>query len=190
MYGIIIPWIEGDLPVAHYSVDGAFEQVRTGPNVSTVQGNALFYQINNLPLEVHTLTINVTTASSDNPWIFDYLRIANATDANPQSTSLTSTTAPASSSSSAAAIASVAPSASNSSSSFPKAPVVGAVAGGVVLMVALLVLLYYLWRRACMRAQELEFEDFRGRPDDPSRECLSTLCAASGVTCVLKPVYL
>lgn len=171
--------------MAHYSVGGAFEQVRTGLNVSTVQGNALFYQINNLPLEVHTLTINVTTASSNNPWIFDYLRIANATDSNSQSTSSTSTTAPASASSTTVPTASMASSASNSSSSFPTAPVVGAVAGGVVLVVGLLAFLYYLWRRACIRAQELEFEEVRGRQDDPSRECPSTLCAASGFICVL-----
>ncbi|OJT09763.1 hypothetical protein TRAPUB_13722 [Trametes pubescens] len=158
VYGVILPWIEGDLPLVRYSVDGDFEQVRIGQNVSTVQANALFYQINFPLAGVHTLTMNVTTASSDNPWLFDYLRYANA----PNSTSTTDVASPSSTT-----VASAVPSSSDSSS-FPTAPIVGRGVGGIVLIAALLAFLCYLWNRARTRAQELDLEGVKGKQNTPS----------------------
>ncbi|KAI0628045.1 hypothetical protein C8Q77DRAFT_490976 [Trametes polyzona] len=213
VFGVFLPWISGDLPVAHYAVDGDFQEIRANPNISgQLDINAPFYEIDNLAPSQHTLTVNITRASPDGPWVFDYLRVAvvqeSSETGSPTSASSSististtststsaSTTPPASEtplSATSAAVTSQTTSSGESTSlqgnqtnsgslaatasvatahpdgaQFPTAPVVGAIAGGVVLIAAVLALVYYFWKRS-RRASVDSYEHARKQDEDDS----------------------
>ncbi|KAH9931604.1 uncharacterized protein BXZ73DRAFT_101517 [Epithele typhae] len=74
VYGAVIPWISGPLAAAKYTVDGANQNVFSIPNATVSQIDIVFYQSPTLAYGTHTLTVNVTDASSTVPYLLDYLR--------------------------------------------------------------------------------------------------------------------
>ncbi|OSD05245.1 hypothetical protein PYCCODRAFT_1475335 [Trametes coccinea BRFM310] len=160
--GLVLPWTGGNLSSADIDVDGTNPQKLTwiAPNITSSQLNVTYYSLgpSRLNLEYHNLTITVTQASSDDPWLIDYVRIANVQyPATGTSTALTeygaaTSTVTASSTPSNSTASTPGTEVSGSESSFPLIPVIGGMVGGVVLLAILFVLLFVLWRRSYSRA--------------------------------------
>ncbi|KAI0744564.1 hypothetical protein C8Q76DRAFT_851561 [Earliella scabrosa] len=139
--GVVIPYISGPLAAAHYAVDGAWQNTSSVPNATRILTGVNFYTSQWLPLGDHVLTVNVTTASLDAPYLFDYFVVD-------------STSAPASSSfssSSSTSRSTLTPhldqvSAAVSQEPFPTGAVVGGVVGGVALLIAIALGIWWLRR--------------------------------------------
>ncbi|OSD05244.1 hypothetical protein PYCCODRAFT_1465189 [Trametes coccinea BRFM310] len=173
--GIVIPWIGGDkLATAFFDVNGAhgaLVQVKnwTGP---TTLYDVPFYTVSGLVYGTdnqNTLTINVTDASPDNPFILNYLvvglpsndigmdRVSSVSLPTPAVTTLgvniaatTVRATPTDQSSGASSARGGMPTKTASRSqhaSFPLAPILGALAGGIVFLAILLGSLCYLTKR-------------------------------------------
>ncbi|KAI0773235.1 hypothetical protein BD413DRAFT_315780 [Trametes elegans] len=140
VYGTVLPWLSGDTPAAQYTIDGNAQATTVAPNVSTPLGKFLFpyildyFEVRPVRDPEHSTSISSMTTDT--------------TGTSTSSDSVTTTTSPSSgpSASSTTALS------SESSSSFPVAPVVGGVAGGIVLFVGLSALLYYCCKRSSKRA--------------------------------------
>ncbi|KAI9062577.1 hypothetical protein FKP32DRAFT_1593238 [Trametes sanguinea] len=186
--GFTIPWSMGGFrpPTAEYSVDGQSVEDFTAPeSLTSPMLNVTYYRLSSnvlLPGQ-HTLRINITHATQDDPWLIDYIIFgstgvstttpstasadtSSGSISSPASTTALSSSNQTSTSSATSPSASIAPASagqSNQSSSFPLAPVIGGVAGGIVVIAALLALLYYFWRRSRDSGAFIAEE----YPDDP-----------------------
>ena len=175
MIGLVIPWISGfDLAIATFQIDELEAAYLAIQNNSIAVSGFTFYATEGLPPGRHTLRITINRATSDSPFLLDYIVFGSAnytgarTDVSstllgiptstwtpPNSTSMsgrppdTSTPAPTQRSITISplttTLASVQP---VQSSHFPFAPVIGAAAGGIILLLACLaVLSYYCFKR-------------------------------------------
>ncbi|OJT09800.1 hypothetical protein TRAPUB_13759 [Trametes pubescens] len=169
IYGAALPWLSGQQPWAQYTIDddGVTLPVLSAPSPL---GNVSLYVSTLLPLTFHTLTVKVVNATSDGPFLFDYIAFGfldASEDPNPPNASSTSvasqSSATASLSTSSAALtasASVASTTGNSpmpavpivtsptAASLPIAPIIGAIVGGIVALVAVAAVILCIWK--CM----------------------------------------
>ena len=167
VYGSISPHVDGAPPViADFAItpyDTPGQPVSTGtyiaPNVTEQQFNVLFWESGLFTWQGAHFTMNVTSASVDTPFLFDYLIYTEQTKAPPPPVLPTTTTlsnalplstgtAPSSPSSSAALPGqSGEPQAAQASGSNNHTGVIaGGVVGGVVLIAAIMALLLF-WCR-------------------------------------------
>ena len=158
--GAIIPYITGPLPAAEYAIDGQSPATLTLANTSRPLIGVTFYASPALANGTHVLTVNVTTATSNAPYLLDYLAVSNATHHGAASVS-SSTSASSSGSSgvsssatSSSAGASGSPSAAadreadaKGAGKTPTGAVVGGVVGGLALVAALAAAAWWFWRR-------------------------------------------
>ncbi|RPD63362.1 hypothetical protein L227DRAFT_387075 [Lentinus tigrinus ALCF2SS1-6] len=150
VFGVVIPYISGPLPAAQYAVDGTGFNTSSVPNTTRILTGAKFYTSEYFPFGFHTLTVNVTTATDNAPYLFDYLAI-DTTDPPASSTSSSSSTTSSSSHTSSSA----SPSGSDialhtqgaSKSNAPTGAIVGGVIGGVVLLSAIAIGAWWLWKK-------------------------------------------
>ncbi|KAI0352090.1 hypothetical protein OH77DRAFT_814942 [Trametes cingulata] len=169
--GAVIPWISGPLASAIFAVDGKNETLVQVNNLTLGNGLLPLYTVDGLENGAHNLTINITQATPDSPFLLDY--VAFATESNTTETPVarlppafagsppisvssilpTSTSASSSSSSTASTTAQTSQPADVISSPrpVPLGPIVGAIVGGFVLLAAFIVLLYCLRRRSRKR---------------------------------------
>ncbi|EIW58478.1 uncharacterized protein TRAVEDRAFT_47628 [Trametes versicolor FP-101664 SS1] len=170
IYGAALPWLSGQQPWAEYSIDDDGE-TQPVPSAPSPLGNVPLYVSTLLPLAFHTLTVKVINATSDGPFLFDYIAFGfldASEDPNPQNSSSTSVASQSSitslSSTSAVSITASATSATGSSptsaaplvtsphvDSFPVAPVIGAIVGGIVALVAVAAVILCVWKRMSRR---------------------------------------
>ncbi|KAJ2975974.1 hypothetical protein NUW54_g11645 [Trametes sanguinea] len=160
--GLVLPWTAGNLSKADIQVDNqVLGTTWLAPNITAPQLNVTYYSLepSRLDIKNHTLTITVMEASSDNPWLIDYVRVANVQyPASGTSTALSEYDVATSSSivsSTPSNSTAPAPAGAVSGSSFPLIPVIGGMVGGVVILAILFALLFFLWRRsyACERSR-------------------------------------
>ncbi|KAI0742869.1 hypothetical protein C8Q80DRAFT_1191190 [Daedaleopsis nitida] len=159
LYGTIIPYIAGPLASAQYAVDGASTEASSVQNVTQTLSSINFYTSDYFSFGEHVLTVNVTSASSSSPYIFDYLAIYSSA---PASSSPASEFPSNSSSNSDSSPNTGSGSQNNSTSSEPPSEqtvgaasrvvvstgaVVGGVIGGVVLLAAVVFGIWWLWKR-------------------------------------------
>ncbi|OSD04713.1 hypothetical protein PYCCODRAFT_1475796 [Trametes coccinea BRFM310] len=194
--GFSIPWTDAVLPAAEYSVDGRFAKNFTAPQSASSMLNVTYYTLSSdvLTPGQHTLQINITRATQDDPWLIDYIifgttGVSTTIPSTPltdspghgsASPTASSTTLPPSSqnsksSASTTLSASIAPASaghSNLTSSFPLAPVIGGVAGGIVVIAALSALLYYFWRRS-RDSGAFVAEEHLDKPDAPKQPSIN-----------------
>ncbi|KAI0675907.1 hypothetical protein C8Q78DRAFT_1074877 [Trametes maxima] len=212
--GAILPWLSDDPMSAHFAVDGTNDADYHAVNVPAPGLAGIFYyniSSDSLSLGQHTLTCNITHATPDNPFLLDFIvyntetsqtsSISQSTSTPPPtpiptpslSTSTSNSTTPISETSSE-----VPTSTSHSSKdllvshSFPLAPVIGGVAGGIVVLSAVLALLYYLWKRArryggrgeehieAFEPPEPKVPDAAGASMDPGTDILPTMPPNTG----------
>ncbi|KAH9851904.1 hypothetical protein C2E23DRAFT_886118 [Lenzites betulinus] len=173
LFGMVLPFVSGDPAVATYAVDGTFQQTTVNPKVTLLDPDVALYTVQDLLLANHTLTVNITTASPDNPWVFDFLRVgpfplpsSSASVATSSATSTSSTfsvsttsqpTGTATSTSASGSATSAA--ASNSTQAFPTAIVAGSIAGGIAFAAILFALTWCLWMRSRRRRRRKQEED-------------------------------
>ncbi|KAI8974011.1 hypothetical protein BD414DRAFT_447774 [Trametes punicea] len=144
VYGRIQPPQNGDdPPLSLYSVGDITNQAFVAPTVNATMDNVSFFNSTVMPYGRYTLTINVVRASSNSPYLLDYIQY-NITDPNASSPSAGSTAA---SSSGAAVGPTSAHAAIKSSSSPPVGPIVGGVVAAVVVIAAAVIALLC----CCMR---------------------------------------
>ncbi|KAH9848256.1 hypothetical protein C2E23DRAFT_889287 [Lenzites betulinus] len=178
VFGSVIPFAANLPPaVSWYSVNGADFTKYTAPNVSDTANGVNFYTSPALPLAEHVLTINVTTANEGSDYYLDWIEYnVSARDGGASSVSSgsqSSTALPGSSASAAETSSSSAPptSAPAENAVRTKAAPVGAIAGGVVGGVVLIlcaVLALLAWRRRKRLIANIPKDyDYgpRGRPD-------------------------
>ncbi|KAI0758937.1 hypothetical protein C8Q74DRAFT_1221544 [Fomes fomentarius] len=157
--GVVIKYLgSGPLPAAQYAVDGDSQSISSVPNATRTLADVHFYTSDYFPLGDHVLTVNITTATSSAPYLFDYLAIdtlgpqepisSSSSSSSSSSTSSTSSSSslPPSSSSSSMASTTTGDSApttqvpvvhvgANSKGPQPMGPIIGGVVGGVALLV-------------------------------------------------------
>ncbi|KAI1790549.1 hypothetical protein LXA43DRAFT_973560 [Ganoderma leucocontextum] len=73
--GVVIPCIQGPIPAAQYAVDGTSQNISSVPNTTRTLLAVDFYTSDWFPFGAHMLTVNVTTATSNGPYLFDYLSV-------------------------------------------------------------------------------------------------------------------
>ncbi|OJT06212.1 hypothetical protein TRAPUB_2934 [Trametes pubescens] len=154
VFGSVVDPGSSSPPVSVYTVDGGSPTTFTAPQTTGRQDVVQFFGSSNMPLTIHTLTINITNASPGAPYYLDYLQY-NVDVLPPLSSSVapTSTSASAISSSSSTAdstVTSATPSATASAvaetkQTAPMGAIVGGVIGGLALLFVLIGALY--WRR-------------------------------------------
>ena len=150
MFGVVIPYITGPLPAAQYAVDGSSLTTSSVPNTTRTLTGAKFYTSEYFPFGFHTLTVNVTTATDNAPYLFDYLAI-DTTDppasSSSSSSSATSSFSHTSSSSSPTSSDTALHAQGASTSNAPTGAIVGGVIGGVVLLAAIAIGAWWLWKK-------------------------------------------
>ncbi|KAI9000818.1 hypothetical protein BD414DRAFT_518993 [Trametes punicea] len=134
VYGTILPPTDpGATVTSSYTIDGAhtgsFSSASDPAALVTEQDGQLFFDSGTLSDDTHVLVINVTLASTAEPYLLDYIRFTATT---PNTTSSTTTSS---------ASATAPPVASHSSHS-KVGPIVGGVVGGVLLISALALFLF------------------------------------------------
>ena len=159
LYGVVIPWISGPLPTAQYAVDGQSQNITSAPNTTRTLLGVNFYTSDWFPNGTHVLTVNVTTATEDGPYLFDYLSIdtTNPPAASTNNTIATNTTTAVTSSSTSSTSTSSSSTATSSGdalgastsgkSSVPTGPIVGGVIGGMALLALIAFGAWWLWRK-------------------------------------------
>ena len=150
MFGVVIPYITGPLPAAQYAVDSSSLTTSSVPNTTRTLTGAKFYTSEYFPFGFHTLTVNVTTATDNAPYLFDYLAI-DTTDppasSSSSSSSATSSFSHTSSSSSPTSSDTALHAQGASTSNAPTGAIVGGVIGGVVLLAAIAIGAWWLWKK-------------------------------------------
>ncbi|TBU59942.1 hypothetical protein BD310DRAFT_365384 [Dichomitus squalens] len=156
LYGVVIPWISGALPTAQYAVDGQSQNISSAPNTTRTLLGVNFYTSDWFPNGTHMLTVNVTTATEDGPYLFDYLSIDTTNPPAANNTAATNSTASASSSSTSTTSSSSSTASSSgtalgasthSKSSVPIAPLVGGVIGGLALLALIAFGAWWMWKK-------------------------------------------
>ncbi|KAI0773237.1 hypothetical protein BD413DRAFT_612133 [Trametes elegans] len=156
VYGVVIPLPTGERPAAQYSMDGDPEINLVPNSTSDVQLNVPFYISTLLPLTFHTLTVKVTNASADAPFLFDYVVygfLDASDDPDPPgsqslSTSSSATTSTASSPSGVSTTLAPSDRPIDTPSKFPTIAVIGGVVGGIVFLLALGGAIYWCCTRS------------------------------------------
>ena len=167
--------------VSSYVLDSQLVNTYTAPNLTGDEADGLmFFNSGQLPVNTHSLTVTVQSASLDYPFLFDYLIFTPAptlsSDALPLTTTSSSTSSSSTSlvgsglsftSSSSSTSASQQPTgvAGASHSSSKLGPILGGVFGGIGLVAIAAVLLWW-----CLRQQKA-----RPRRDDVVIEGKSAL---------------
>ncbi|KAI0698211.1 hypothetical protein C8T65DRAFT_832284 [Cerioporus squamosus] len=150
LFGVVIPYISGPLPAAQYAVDGTSLNTSTVPNTTRTLTGVNFYTSEYFPSGPHVLTVNVTTATSDGPYLFDYLAI-DTTDppasSSSSSSSVTRSSSQTSSSASPSGSGSALHAVAASKSAAPTGAIVGGVVGGVILLAAIAIGAWWLWKK-------------------------------------------
>ncbi|RDX47667.1 hypothetical protein OH76DRAFT_1405738 [Lentinus brumalis] len=151
VFGVVIPYITGPLPAAQYAVDGVSLNTSTVPNTTRTLTGVNFYTSQYFPSGPHVLTVNVTTATSDGPYLFDYLAIDTtdppASSSSSSSSSTTSSSSQTSSSASPSTSGTALHAEALSKSSAPTGAIVGGVVGGVILLAAIAIGAWWLWKK-------------------------------------------
>ncbi|KAI0333089.1 hypothetical protein GY45DRAFT_347649 [Cubamyces sp. BRFM 1775] len=90
--GVTFPWVEGVPASAVCSVDNQFQQTYMAPQATQASVNVSYYTLtaHQLTDGQHTLHINVTLASSLNPFVLDYLVVGTDPDSTVPTSSSTS----------------------------------------------------------------------------------------------------
>ncbi|KAI0642318.1 hypothetical protein C8Q79DRAFT_246094 [Trametes meyenii] len=195
---------------AHFAVDGTNDADFHAIDVPAPRGAGIFYYSigsDSLSLGQHTLTCNVTRATPDNPFLLDFIVYATETPQTSSTSQSTNTPPPTpipTASTSTSTSDSTTPISETSSEvpaptshssqdhsvshSFPLAPVIGGVAGGIVLLSAVLALLYYLWKRAqrYRGRDEEHIEPFQS-PDSQEPKVPETTSASMGPSTDILP---
>ncbi|KAI0369336.1 hypothetical protein BV20DRAFT_1053375 [Pilatotrama ljubarskyi] len=140
-------------------------------NVSNPVNNVNFFSVTGMPYKSYTLIINVTAATADMPYYFDYVAIEVP---GPDQSSTSSSVSPSSASASGAfqTTSSAQTSASTvaaatSKSSVPKGALIGAAVGGVAVLAALLLALLYWCRRRAKVPPEYDYGSVAQRDTPP-----------------------
>ncbi|KAI0354240.1 hypothetical protein OH77DRAFT_1482145 [Trametes cingulata] len=144
-------------------------------NVSNPVNNVNFFSVTGMPYKSYTLTINITAATADMPYYFDYVAVEepgpdpSSSVASTASSSSTSTSVSDASrtGSSAQSGASTTIAAASSKSSVPKGAIVGASIGGVALLAGLLLALLYWYRRRVKVPPEYDYGTVAQRDTPP-----------------------
>ncbi|PSR73316.1 hypothetical protein PHLCEN_2v10844 [Hermanssonia centrifuga] len=142
--GTVLPMSHNSTPpISTYVVDDSAPTSFTSPdNATQEEFDVTFFLLNSISAGAHKLVINVTRASDDAPFLFDYLGYVP-----PPSATANSTSSMSSFSSPTLTPTTSATNPSSSHSSTPVGAIVGGVIGGIALLVFSAIILYFLCRR-------------------------------------------
>ncbi|KAI0653678.1 hypothetical protein C8Q70DRAFT_1059096 [Cubamyces menziesii] len=166
VFGTIITIPAGlPAPVSWYSVNGNDFTKYAPPNVSVTHNGVNFYTSPELPLDNHVLTINVTTATSQSDYWLDWIEYNVTARSAPQTTTTSGTSTGGSTPTDS--VGTKTPVSTDRSKSTPIGAIAGGVIGGVVLILAAILAFVFWQRRKRIVAEIPKDYDYgpRGRPD-------------------------
>ncbi|KAI0720326.1 hypothetical protein C8T65DRAFT_736063 [Cerioporus squamosus] len=137
--GLATTVANADPPAAQFSIDGKVVQTTTAPNNGSDNFSFVYLAQDGLDSTSHVLDIAVLNATTDYPFVMDYVLYLPVQGATPTaSQSVVTTFLPAPTSSSASQDA------STGKSSVPVGPIVGGVVGGLAVLVAACIAIWFL----------------------------------------------
>ena len=149
-----------DPPAAQFSIDGNVLQQTTAPNNGSTNFSFIYFQQDGLDTSSpHTLEIDVLNATENYPFVMDYILYLPVQGATPTaSQSIITTFLPAPSG--------AGDSQGSSSKAVPVGPIVGGVIGGLALIVATAIAIWFLCFRRRQSTGRAYFYAASAKPGD------------------------
>ncbi len=147
-------------PAARFSIDGQVVQTTTAPNNGSDNYSFDYLDVDGLDSTSHVLEIDVLNATGDYPFYMDYILYLPVQGVSPTASQVIITTflpAPTSSSSQEA---------STGKSSVPVGPIVGGVVGGLAVIVAACIAIWFLCFRRRRSTGQAYFYAAHAKPGD------------------------